>query len=445
MRGSSIDMATRVAIIGAGYAGLSAAVELARAGVQVTVFEASRTLGGRARVVEKDGRRVDNGQHILIGAYTETLRLLRFLRVPASRLIARPFTLHVPGHLDFRAAQFPAPLHLAIGLLRSREMSWADRLAVVRMMRNLKRMRYELAQDYSVSQLLTDTQQTPMLRELLWEPLCVAALNTPADEASAQIFINVLKDSLAGSASMSELLIPRVDLSELLPVPAAQFLARSGGTVNIATPVKSIELDENEFRIIGNPFEGERFSHVIVAVGPYHVSDLLAGFPELNMLRQQVGSMAHQPITTVYLEYDESVSLPEPMIGVANSSVQWLFDRGQLGGPKGLLAAVISARGPHSELSREELALRAHEAVEAMIPRLAAPKWSTVITEKRATFSCSPSLLRPLHITPIKNLVLAGDYVQSPYPATIETAVRSGLTAARHIMRMINAESAVVM
>jgi squalene-associated FAD-dependent desaturase len=434
-------MTTRVAIIGAGYAGMSAAVELARAGIQVTVFESARTLGGRARVVEKDGRRIDNGQHILLGAYTETLRLLRFLRVSPSRMITRPFTLHVPGRLDFRAAKLPAPFHLAVGLLRSRQMSWADRLAIVRMMRSLKRMRYELAQDCSVSQLLADTKQTPLLRELLWEPLCVAALNTPADEASAQIFINVLKDSLAGSASASELLIPRIDLSELLPVPAAQFLARSGGTVNIATAIKSIELDENEFRLVGNPFEGERFSHVVVAVGPYHVSDLLAGFPELSLLRLQVDDMKHQPITTVYLEYDESVRLPEPMIGVANSTVQWLFDRGQLGGQKGLLAAVISARGPHSQLSREELALRAHEAVETLIPRLAAPQWSTVITEKRATFSCSPSVLRPLHITPIKNLVLAGDYVQSPYPATIETAVRSGLNAARHIIRVLKAEA----
>ncbi len=230
-----------------------------------------------------------------------------------------------------------------------------------------------------------------------------------------------------------------IDLSELLPVPAAQFLARSGATVNIATTVKRIELDENEFRIVGNPFEGERFSHVIVAVGPYHVSDLLTSFPELSLLRQQVDAMTHQPITTVYLEYDESVRLPEPMIGVANSTVQWLFDRGQLGGQKGLLAAVISARGPHSEFSREELGLRAHEAVEALIPRLSAPKWSTVITEKRATFSCSPSVLRPLHITPIKNIVLAGDYVESRYPATIETAVRSGLTAARHILRLVKA------
>src|SRR5947209_10517326 len=147
-------MGQRVAIVGGGYAGLSAAVELARAGIQVTVFEAGRTLGGRARVVEKDGRRIDNGQHILLGAYTETLRMLRFLRVPPRQLISRPFTLHVPGRLDLRAANLPAPFHLAVGLLRSRQLSWGDRLAVVRLMRTLKRMHYALSQDCSVSQLL---------------------------------------------------------------------------------------------------------------------------------------------------------------------------------------------------------------------------------------------------------------------------------------------------
>ncbi|GAA5159140.1 hydroxysqualene dehydroxylase HpnE [Viridibacterium curvum] len=431
----------RVAVIGGGYAGLSAAVELARLGIPVTLFEASRVLGGRARVVEKDGRRIDNGQHLLIGAYTETLKLLRLLRVPPRQLLSRPFTWHVPGKLDIRAPDLPAPLHLAVALWRSKQLTWSDRFAAVRLMRHIKRIRYTLQQDCSVNQLLSDTAQTDLLRQHLWEPLCVAALNTPSDQASAQVFINVLRDSLTQSATASELLIPRVDLSELLPVPAAQFLARNNGTVNIATPVKGIEQDEDAFRLLGNPFEGERFSQVILAVAPYHVSDLLAPLPELTLLREQIDAIPHQPITTVYLQYDAAVRLPEPMLGLASGSFQWLFDRGQLGEDKGLIAAVISARGPHSELSRDELALRAHEAVETLLPRLAAPSWSTVITEKRATFSCTPSMWRPIPVTPLKNLVLAGDYLQSPYPATIEAAVRSGLAAARQVARLRQAEA----
>ncbi|MFA9440092.1 hydroxysqualene dehydroxylase HpnE [Uliginosibacterium sp. sgz301328] len=431
--------APRVAVVGAGYAGLTAAVELARAGCAVTVFEASRTLGGRARVVEKDGYRIDNGQHILIGAYTETLRMLRSLGVPPRQLLSRPFTLHVPGRLDLRAAELPAPFNLALGLLRSRELSWQDRFAAMRLMRHLKRRRYRFERDVPVADLLAETRQTRLLIELVWEPLCVAALNTPIAEASAQVFANVLRDSIGGRSADAEILIPRVDLTELLPFPATHFLSRNGHAVHTATPIKRITRAGEGFLLEGNPFGGEVFDHVVLATAPYHVSALLADFDEAALLRAQIDALPYEPITTVYLEYDDDIRLPEPMVGVADSVVQWLFDRGQLGGMPGMLAAVISARGPHTELSREEIGLRAHQAVERLFPRVTAPRWSTVITEKRATFACRPGLVRPRHVTPIRNLVLAGDYLDSPYPATIETAVRSGLIAARHVLRMSQA------
>ncbi|HEX5125541.1 MAG TPA: FAD-dependent oxidoreductase, partial [Rhodocyclaceae bacterium] len=232
--------ATKVAIIGAGYAGLTAAVELARAGIDVVVFESSRTLGGRARVVEKDGHRLDNGQHILIGAYSETLRMLRSLGVPPKQLYTRPFFLHVPGRLTLSAAQLPAPLNLAIGIWRAEGLTWTDRFAALRLMRYLKKCKYSFAQDHTVSELLATTRQTAALRELIWEPLCVAALNTRASEASAQVFATVLRDSLASSASASEMLIPRVDLSELLPVPATRCLNKMGYPVRTATAIKRI-------------------------------------------------------------------------------------------------------------------------------------------------------------------------------------------------------------
>lgn len=433
-------MRPKVAVIGGGYAGLSAAVELARAEIDVTVFEASRTLGGRARVVDKDQYRIDNGQHILVGAYTETLRLLRFLKVSPKTLLRRPFTLHVPGRLQMRAAELPAPFHLAAALLTAKGLSWADRFAMRRLLAYLKKRRYAFEQDITVGQLLRDTGQTATTTNLIWDPLCVAALNTPTDEASAQVFANVLRDTLGGDATASEMLVPRVDLSELLPFPATLYLNTQGHAVHTATPVKGItRLEDGRFLLDGDPFEAQFYTHLIVATAPYHAGELLADQPELAMLREQIDALPHEPITTVYLAYDESVRLPEPMIGVAGSQLQWLFDRGQLGGPKGLLAGVISARGPHSLLPKEEIALRAHETVEKLFarqfPRLAAPRWSQVITEKRATFACRPDVIRPIMLTPLKNLLLAGDYVASPYPATIESAVRSGLNAARHVLR----------
>lgn len=432
-----MNSGTRIAIIGAGYAGLAAAIELTRAGLDVSVFEASRVMGGRARVVEKDGYRLDNGQHILLGAYTETLRLLRFLKVNPKRLLSLPFVLHVPGRLSLRAANLPAPFHLALGLLRCKELSWADRFAALRLIRYLKKRNYTLNEDYPVSELLNRTRQTPLLRELMWNQLCVAALNTPPEQASAQVFANVLRDSVGASASAAEMLIPRVDLSELLPVQAGVYLGMNGTAIHTATPIKRISLIDGRFFLAGDPGEGSHYSHVIVATAPYHVSSLLGEFAELSYLRSQIDALKHEPITTVYLAYDEEVRLPEAMIQLSGSVLQWLFDKQQISGEKGLLAGVISASGPHTELSREELALQAHQAMEALFPqrKLPAPRWSQVITEKRATFACKPGVVRPLTITPVRRLLLAGDYVNSPYPATIEAAVRSGLNAARQVLR----------
>ncbi|WP_374399023.1 hydroxysqualene dehydroxylase HpnE [Niveibacterium sp.] len=431
-------MSPQVAVIGGGWAGLSCAVELARADIRVSVFEGSATLGGRARVVEKDGWRVDNGQHILIGAYAETLRMLRLLGVSPKRLFSSPFFIHIPGVLDLQAADLPAPLHLAIGLLRAKGLSWADRRAAARLLSHLKRLRFVLSEDVTVSTLLDRTAQTANLRRLVWEPLCVAALNTPADRASAQVFANVLRDSVAASASASEVLIPRVDLTELLPVPAVLYLSRKGQSVHTMTKIRGVTRTEHGFGLEGDPFDG-RYSHVVLATAPWQVSGLTAEFAEMERLRSQLDAMHHEAITTAYLAYDPPLRLPRPMIGLDNGLLQWVFDRGQLGGPEGLLAGVVSAAG--TELSREEIALRAHQDIERLFAadsaRLPSPKWAQVITEKRATFACEPGVFRPITMTPVKQLYLAGDYVASDYPATLEGAVRSGLQAARTIFRSL--------
>ncbi len=438
-------MNPRVAVIGAGWAGLSCAVELARADVSVSVFEAGTTMGGRARVVEKDGWRIDNGQHILIGAYTETLRMLRLLRVSPKRLYSRRFFIHVPDRLSLRAAALPAPFHLAVGLLRATGLTWADRLAAMRLLRTLKANRFALGTDYSVSELLTRTQQTPTLRQLVWEPLCIAALNTPAERASAQVFANVLRDSVASNASASDILVPKVDLSELFAVPATLYLGRRGQPVHTANRIRGIERTEHGFRLEGDPFDA-RYSHVIVATAPWHVAALTAGFPELESLRSALDAMKTEAITTVYLVYDPPISLPEPMIALTNSMLQWVFDRGQLGGPAGMLAGVVSVAS--TGLPREEIATRAHQEIEKLFAgrsaQLPSPHWSEVITEKRATFACEPGMFRPTTTTPVENLLLAGDYVASDYPATLEGAVRSGLDAAHAVMHLLGVKAPAI-
>ena len=428
-----------VAVIGGGYAGLACAVELARAGVHVTVFERSLTLGGRARVVHKDDiGRLDNGQHILLGAYTELTRLLRLTGVAPRQLLHLPLTLHVPGELRLKAAALPAPFHLLVGVLRARGLGWGERLALLRLMAWLRRHAFRVDAALTVSELLQQTRQPARLIRLVWEPLCVAALNTPIDAAAAQVFANVLRDSLAADAGASQLLIPRVDLSELFPVPAARYLAMHRGKLRTGDGIDTITPVEGGFRLGGDP-GSQPWPQVVIATAPYHAVPLLASTGACDRLAAQIEALAHEPIATVYLALGKGVKLPEPMLELvsdgSDNPVQWVFDRGQLGGPEGLLACVISAHGAHDTLARDELVVVALAQLERQLERrLPAPAWSQVIVEKRATIACRPGILRPDIRTPLPGLWLAGDYIDSDYPATLESAVRSGVACARAIL-----------
>lgn len=418
----------RVAVIGAGWAGLSAAVTLAGRGARVVVFEASRQLGGRARRVTLDDADLDNGQHILVGAYTETLRMMRAVGIdPGAGLMRLPLELRTATGFHLKAAPLPAPLHLVVGLLAARGLSLADRLRAAAFMHRLRNDGFRLAQDDTVAALLANRGQTSALRDLLWEPLCVSALNTPADHASARVFVNVLRDTLGGPRPASDLLLPRIDLGAVFPEPAARFVANRGGEVRLGAPVRLVDGSAGRFQLDPDP---QPFDRVIVAAGPQHAGSLLASTPQLRSVAAQIGLLEHEPIYTVYLQYPEAVALPFPMLGFTGGLLQWAFDRGALSGHRGLVAGVLSASGRHQALAHPDLAAAIHAELSAGVPTLPVPRWSRVIAEKRATFSCRPGLVRPSITTPVDGLFLAGDYTESDYPATLESAVRSGVAAA---------------
>ncbi|MBI4996418.1 MAG: FAD-dependent oxidoreductase [Rhodocyclales bacterium] len=401
----------RVAIVGAGYAGMAAAVELAAAGIGVDVFEASRTLGGRARAVEIDGMRLDNGAHILIGAYSETLRLMQLVGAQKAALQRHPLHLEYPGRLRLVAPRLPAPLHLAWTLLNASGLPWSEKVAALRFMRALGKARYHLPRDTTVRQLIAN--QPTALRRFLWEPLCLAALNTPPAIASAQIFLNVLKDSLAASRAASDLLLPATDFSSLFPEPAARFVEARHGRLHRETRLRSLD-------------ELAGFDHRILAVAPWHLPALA---PQLTL-----PAFEWQPIATVYLQYAEHVRLGFPMLGMAGGHGQWVFDRGPLTGQPGLLAVVISGAGPWQELGHAGLGQTIHRELVPLLPGLVLPRKTWVIEEKRATFACTPNLARPATATADPTLWLAGDYVAGDYPATLEGAGRSGVRAARSVL-----------
>lgn len=436
----------RVAIVGAGWAGCAAAVELCRQGHHVTLFEASRTLGGRARRVDVEGRILDNGQHILLGAYAATLRMMRLIGVESDNAFLRlPLQMRYPQNcdgMDFIAPRLPAPFHLLAALLKAKGLAVEDKLSLARFSTTARWMEWRLDVDCSVSELLERFDQTDRIIQLMWRPLCIAALNTPPERASAQIFLNVLQDSLGARRAASDMLIPREDLSELFPQKAATFIARHGGTVHTGVNVKCIEEESGRWNIRSSATtpsleNNPTFDSVVIATHPSQASALLAGHTDTTALE----ALQYEPISTCYLQYDSDFKLPLPFFALKDNATtnewgQFVFDKGYFAQQRGLLAVVVSASSDAISMGHQELT----EAIAAQLGntfrmlRLGHPLWTKIISEKRATFSCTPSLLRPDNGTGVKGLALAGDYTQGRYPATLESAVQSGVQAARYIM-----------
>ncbi|SDG79939.1 hydroxysqualene dehydroxylase HpnE [Duganella sp. OV458] len=447
-----------IAVIGAGWAGCAAAIELARAGYKVTLLEAGRTLGGRARRVETDRAQLDNGQHILLGAYSESLRLMKLAGVDLDRaLLTLPLQMRYPANthgMDFVAPSLPlpAPLHLLAALLKAKGLTREDKLSLGRFSTAARWMGWRLNTDCSVSELLQRFDQTERLIRLMWRPLCLAALNTPPERASAQVFLNVLRDSLgARRRRASDMLLPRVDLSKLFPEAACAYLEARGGAVRSGAKVQAIRCIEGrlwQLDISGAAVGGTwstYFSGVVIATGASQAAALLHDIPghDTAQLCCQLTAFAPEAITTVYLQYDAATRLDLPFYALQDNPFnhhygQFVFDRGQLDAAQaGLLAVIISASGPAAAQPQELLAeaVAVQLAVDFQRPELGRPAWFKVITEKRATYACSPGLARPANATGLPGLVLAGDYTAGDYPATLESAVRSGVAAATLLRR----------
>lgn len=420
-----------VAIIGAGWAGCAAAVEATRLGHQVTVFEATRTPGGRARRVPASDPQppLDNGQHILIGAYTDTLQLMADVGVdPAATLLRLPLTLQGPDGRGLKLPRCSAPLDAVLGIALARGWSWADKLALLRVATRWQLAGFACPPELTVTALCQALP--PRVMAQLIEPLCVSALNTPADRASGQVFLRVLRDSMFATSGGSNLLLPRVDLSALLPDAALAWLQPRGGVVQLGARVQALQAKSGGWQVTAG--ETLAFDKVVLACPPTEAARLVTGSGvAADEWLTAAQALRFEAITTVYARA-QGARLPQPMLALPSSAVepaQFVFDRGQLGGPAGLLAFVISASVGDSATLTAQVLAQARRQLGAIWGGSALHGVQTIV-EKRATFACTAALLRPgAAIAP--GLLACGDYVDGPYPATLEGAVRSGLAAAR--------------
>lgn len=444
-----------IAVVGAGWAGCAAACELADLGANVTLLEASRHLGGRARGLSLQDKQLDNGQHILLGAYKDSLRLMRKVGIDIdTALLKLPLQMVYPSGEDgmsfIAPGLLPAPLHLLFALITSSGLAFADKMALARFSSTARWMGWQMHQDCSVTELLDRFDQTPRLCRLMWNPLCIAALNTPPERASAQVFLNVLRDSLGARRAASDMLIPCTDLSALFPEKAAAFVRQRNGEVLMAHAVTGIQQNpQGQWQLSlkqGSETTASRnYDAVVLATDFANADRLMEKLPLRENQHEKTApfaAMTYEVITTCYLQYAKSVRLPRPMLALLDNASerkwgQYVFDRGQLRADQaGLMAVVISVSLQASELDHAELASDvARQLAQSFgMPEFEHALWYKCISEKRATFSCTPGLQRPGIRTPYSRLYLAGDYIKGDYPATIEGAVRSSVAACKAVL-----------
>ena len=415
-KASDSDM-KRLTIVGAGWAGLAAAVTAIQAGWQVTLYEASATAGGRARSLPNHyaDLPLDNGQHILIGGYRDTLALMRTVGTAPETMLHRiPLDLRFANGEGLQLPDWPAPLNILAGLLGAYGWTWQDKIGLLRTAATWQLHGFVCPAHWSVHDLNAHHHLSPRVVQQLIEPLCLSALNTPMHRASAAVFLRVLGDALLGGKGSSDLLIPTQDLGQVLPDACLSWLTQRGANIHLHQRVGPDAL--------ASWLENTETT-VILACPAWEAARLAA--PSNSAWAHRAADLKHEAIATVYLHCTDAQfkNLPRPMMALcsnAQSPAQYVFDRGAFTQQAGLLAAVVSA----CTLDKEEVSRQVQTQVATQLGLTNLHVLQTVV-EKRATFACTPGLRRP---TPqiASRLWACGDYIEGPYPSTLEGAVRSG-------------------
>ena len=440
-----------VVIIGGGFAALSAGVALAERGFRVALLEGKPVLGGRAYSFPdtESEDQVDNGQHVLMGCYHQTLDFLGKIGTRDRLIVHRNLDIEMldgpgrPAHL--RTASLPGPLHMTAGLMSYKHLTIAERLGAVRAgMRMMYMRRFARARlkQMTVAELMDLTGQGSQARRTFWYPLAIATLNEEPELASAALLAEVMKRAFFSRRNDSAFLYSTVGLSELYCTAAREFIEQRHGVVACRAIVDSLEMD-------GNMVSGVRLrdganlkaANFIAAVPPAQLLRLLPDRTAGNGFFAHIDKLKSSPIICVHVWLDREIT-GSAFIGFVGTTTQWLFNKRRIlaqhgARHPGYLSFVISGARKLAELPNDDLLKIVMDDLGAMIPaaREAQMKKALVLKEKHATIAPDPAsdAARPPVQTPVPNLFLAGDWIQTGLPATIESAVIAGRSAAAAI------------
>ena len=449
----------KIAVVGGGWAGMATAVRLAQQGHAPEVFEASRTLGGRARALmlgtsDLPQVEADNGQHILIGAYSECLQLMRAVGLdPEQLLLRKPLAMRYADGSGLSFPNWPAPLDALAGIVCAKGWTVAQRAALLSRAIRWRLQGFRCADTATVADVCAGLPARLMAEFI--EPLCVSALNLPATQASGSVFLRVLHDALFAGTGGSHFLVPRCSLGDLFPVPAAQWLQNQGLKVHTGCRVQELIPSGQQWQLrvqqpeLAAQLEQTRFDAVVLACTPQEAARLALAASEDERLPARIGvqyqrwaaqaqALEHTAIATVYARTNHRLPANLPWLALrpkASAPAQFVFDRGHLhqsdAGQQGLMAFVISdCRADRQTLQQQVLEQAWQELGWSDIEPV-----QTVI-EKRATFACTPALDRPAPELG-HSLWACGDYIEGPYPATLEGAVRSASAVAESLLRSL--------
>jgi squalene-associated FAD-dependent desaturase len=441
-----------VIVIGGGVAGLAAAAALADRGARVIVVEARPRLGGRASsfVDPSTGETVDNGQHVLMGCYRETFAFLR--RIGAMSSVRVQPSLTVPS-IDpagrrsvLSCPPLPAPWHILGGVMEWDALRWKDRLSVLRLGTPVRTEQRRLrgatglmacSPEETVENWLVRNGQTARLREMLWDPLALAALNQPPREAAAPAFVRVLAEMFGRGPQDASIAFPAVPLEAMYAAPARDYVEARGGHVITNALARTVSEGGRAIGVRTRGGREVRAGAIVSAVPWFAVRTLFDEVPApLQHVVADATRMASYPIVTVNVWFDRTV-LDTPFVGLPGRTMQWAFDRGAITGT-GVSCVSLVSSGAAAVVGMTNDAivnLGLRELRDALpLARSAAVRKASVVRERRATFSLAPGQpSRPGAGTPLTGFFLAGDWTHTGLPGTIESAAMSGHRAAEAV------------